>query len=103
MNTKHMRLLLSAASASALAACTSTAPHLDWNFGYATTTLIQQQTLNPEAGKSTDPVQGLDGQAAVNVMGGYQRSFTGSAGGSPGAGSNTRSTGTAGSVGLGTQ
>ncbi len=103
MNTKRMRLLLPSVLATALAGCTSTAPYLDWNFRYATTTLIQQQTLNPEAGKSTDPVQGLDGPAAINVMGGYQRSFTGAAGGTSGAGTSTRSSGTSGSVGTGTQ
>lgn len=101
MNTKHMRVLLSAALATALAGCTSTAPYLDWNFGYAVTTLIQQQTLNPEAGKSTDPVLGLDGQTAVNVMGSYQRSFSAGGATSAGTGTGARSTGTSGSVGVG--
>ena len=38
------------------------------------------QTLNPEAGKNLEPVEGLNGWAAETVMGGYQDSFKGKKG-----------------------
>ena len=39
-----------------------------------------QQTLNPEAGKNLEPVEGLNGWAADAVMAGYQDSFKGKKG-----------------------
>jgi len=38
------------------------------------------QTLNPEAGKNLEPVEGFNGWAADAVMAGYQESFKGQKG-----------------------
>lgn len=44
-------------------------------FGDAVRQARAQQTLNPEAGRNTDPVAGIDGVAAQNTIGRYQTSF----------------------------
>ena len=58
-----------------LSGCTAVAPNYDAKFGTALRTALQAQTLNPNAAPDTDPVLGLDAQAAVNAQGRYQDSF----------------------------
>jgi hypothetical protein len=57
-----------------LAACTSTTPNLDRNFGQAVNHAKAQQTLNPDASLNTDPVAGLDGVAANAAIDNYTKS-----------------------------
>lgn len=62
-----------------LAACSALSPvetrELDARFGDAVRQARAQQTLNPEAGRNTDPVSGIDGVAAQNTIDEYQKSF----------------------------
>lgn len=62
-----------------LAACAGHSPvetrELDTRFGDAVRQARAQQTLNPEAGRNTDPVSGIDGVAAQNTIDEYQKSF----------------------------
>ena len=57
---------------------------LDRNWGSSYESAIYNQTLNPEAGRNTEPVEGLDGQVAEKNMEQYQK--TGSAGKKAGGG-----------------
>jgi uncharacterized lipoprotein len=57
-----------------LAAC-STTPNYDQRFGDAVRQARLQMTLNPDAGKNTDPVAGLDGKAAKEGVTRYENSF----------------------------
>jgi hypothetical protein len=58
-----------------LAACTSTTPNLDRNFGQAVNHAKAQQTLNPDASQNPDPVAGIDGPAAKSSVERYDDSF----------------------------
>ena len=58
-----------------LIGCVSPAPVLDDNFGNAVNAAKAQQIINPDASLSTDPVAGVDGQAADAAMNRYHRSF----------------------------
>ncbi len=58
-----------------LAACASNTPNYDAKFGDAVRAARQAQTLNPGAGSDSDPVMGLDAQAAVKAQERYQESF----------------------------
>lgn len=59
---------------------------LDRNWGSSFESAIYNQTLNPEAGRNTEPVEGLDGQVAEKNMEQYKK--TGSAGKKAGGGSS---------------
>ncbi len=48
---------------------------LDMQFGDAVRQARAQQTLHPAAGRSTDPVSGIDGVAAQNTIEQYQKGF----------------------------
>jgi hypothetical protein len=61
--------------AMALGACTPTTPYLDANFGHAVNAAKAQQIINPEAGKNTDPVAGLDGTSAKESIERYHSTF----------------------------
>jgi hypothetical protein len=50
---------------------------LDRNWGRAYESAKSNQILNPEASKNLDPVTGMDGQAAEQIMRGYRRDFKG--------------------------
>lgn len=58
-----------------LTACVASTPEWDQNFGKSVRAAIAQQTINPEAGKNTDPVAGMDGKAANETLGRYQTTF----------------------------
>ena len=58
-----------------LTACASITPNYDAKFGDAVRSARQAQTLNPGAKPDTDPVMGLDAQAAVRAQERYQDSF----------------------------
>lgn len=59
-----------------LAGCASITPNFDAKFGDAVRAARQAQTLNPgPRAADTDPVLGLDAQAAVKAQERYQESF----------------------------
>lgn len=58
-----------------LTGCVSPTPMLDEHFGDAVRAAKEQQILNPDAGRNTDPVAGLDGPAAKEAVDRYQDSF----------------------------
>jgi len=62
-----------------LAGCAGLPPvetrEIDARFGDAVRQARAQQTLNPEAGRSTDPVSGIDGVAAQHTIEQYQKGF----------------------------
>lgn len=68
------RVAGAAASAALLGACAQT-PYLDSQFGASQRLTRAQQMLNPQAGRNTAPVLGMDGAAAKSAYDNYQRSF----------------------------
>lgn len=73
MNTRFA-LLLSAAAL--LAGCaTSATPRYDSAFGEAVRQARAQQVVNPDAGRNTDPVAGIDARAGRASVERYQESF----------------------------
>ena len=48
---------------------------LDMNWGKSYESAKKNQILNPDAGKSLEPVVGLDGQAAEHGVNKYKKSF----------------------------
>lgn len=57
-----------------LAGC-STTPNYDAKFGDAVREARMQMTLNPDAGKNTDPVAGIDGKSAKEAVTRYQGTY----------------------------
>jgi hypothetical protein len=67
---------LTATMACLLTACASPeTPALDATFGNAVRAARQAQTLNPGPPEQSDPTQGLDAKAAVNLIERYQDSY----------------------------
>lgn len=64
-----------ASCAALLTACANTTPVLDASFGNAVRQARDNQTLNPNASANSDPVLGMDGQAAAAAQVRYQDSF----------------------------
>ena len=62
-------------AASLVSACsgTETLSHRNWGKSYET--VVYNQTLNPDADKSLNPVDSLDGQAAENNLQKYRDGF----------------------------
>lgn len=58
-----------------LAGCAPTTPNLDAKFGDAVNKAKAQQTLNPNASRNTDPVAGIDGQAANAIIDRYHKIY----------------------------
>ena len=76
MHTSTYKFILTALLALvALAGCATQTPVLDQHFGEAVNAAKAQQTINPDASLSTDPVAGIDGQAADAAVDRYHRSF----------------------------
>lgn len=58
-----------------LAGCATNTPYIDEHFGEAVNAAKAQQTINPDASQNTDPVAGVDGQAANAAVDRYHKSF----------------------------
>jgi len=69
-----MNKLTVALMAALLAGC-STTPNYDAKFGDAVREARMKMTLNPDAGKDTDTVVGMDGKSAKEAVTRYQGSF----------------------------
>ena len=76
MHTSTLKYILSAMIASvAMVGCASTTPILDEHFGATVNAAKAQQTINPDASLDTNPVAGIDGQAADAAINRYHKSF----------------------------
>ena len=76
MHTSTLKYILSAMIASiAMVGCASNTPILDEHFGAAVNAAKAQQTINPDASLDTNPVAGIDGQAADAAINRYHKSF----------------------------
>ncbi len=76
MNPRKAATLLSVSMLVLLGGCaTSATPKYDAKFGEAVRQARALQTMNPEAGRSTDPVAGIDGESGKNAIDRYQDSF----------------------------
>jgi type IV pilus biogenesis protein CpaD/CtpE len=63
-------------AAALLAGCAATStPNLDAKFGQSMNTLKAQQIINPDASRNTDPVAGIDGQAANAIIDRYHKGY----------------------------
>lgn len=69
------KLCLSLLIAAGITGCVNSSPVLDDNFGNAVNSAKAAQIINPDASLNTDPVAGVDGQAADAAMSRYHRSF----------------------------
>jgi len=58
-----------------LAGCASTTPRMDEKFGEALNKAKAQQIINPDASQNTDPVAGVDGQAAKASIDNYHKAY----------------------------
>lgn len=65
-------VLVSVLSMTGCADWNSTPVVLDDNFGYAVITMQKNQTLNPEAGLTPEPVLSYDGQKGEGVIDAYR-------------------------------
>lgn len=66
---------LAIALTAALTACVPATPRLDAEFGKAVNITRALQTANPDASNDTDPLKGIDGQAADAIVDNYRESF----------------------------
>ena len=74
-NSVTLLKLATICTLSLLTSCASTTPEWDAKFGDAVRSSVAQQTINPEASQNTNPVKGIDGQAAEHAMERYHKSF----------------------------
>ncbi|VTU22020.1 hypothetical protein H6CHR_01706 [Variovorax sp. PBL-H6] len=58
-----------------VAGCSSTTPNYDARFGDAVRDAKRNMTINPAAGKTADPVTGMDGVSARESMLLYQGTY----------------------------
>jgi hypothetical protein len=72
---KKVRNILGLALILGLTGCASPTPMLDETFGDTVRAARLAQTINPDAGRDTSPVVGLDGVAAQESIKRYEASF----------------------------
>lgn len=70
MNTPTLVLMLALATG-----CAPVTPRYDARFGDAVREARSKMTINPDAGKTQDPVNGMDGKAARDAITLYQGTF----------------------------
>lgn len=70
-----MNKLIITLTLSLLTACTTTTPDYDKRFGDAVRDAKLKMTINPDAGKDTGPLVGMDGKAARESIILYQDTF----------------------------
>ena len=68
----HLAPALLLAAALCLGGCNEVTRNSDMQFGESFHKVFANQKLNPDAGAEGTPVEGFDGQKAVNTMGQYQ-------------------------------
>jgi len=77
MKSTTLKFMLAASLVSTMltAGCAATTPNLDQKFGEALNIAKAQQIINPDASQNTNPVYGVDGQAANAAINRYHRSY----------------------------
>ncbi|MFA5170680.1 MAG: hypothetical protein WC426_03860 [Sulfuriferula sp.] len=75
MKSTQIKLAALLVSTALIAGCAAPTPHLDEKFGEAVNTAKAQQVINPDASKNTNPVAGVDGQAANASIDRYHKSY----------------------------
>lgn len=60
-----------------LSACAGPSAQEDASFGRSVRATLASQILHPEAVRNADPVNGLDGAAALQAQQKYEKSFSG--------------------------
>jgi hypothetical protein len=73
MRTKYIAASILGLLGISMVGCAPT--QLGENWGTAYQTAKQNQTLNPDAGETLDPVVGIEGTAAATAMKTYRESF----------------------------
>jgi hypothetical protein len=76
MNRTFKRAALLGAIAFLSTGCVHRAPFMESQMGQSLNLIKAQQTLNPEAGRNTNPVAGIDAKAAKSGYDQYQKSFS---------------------------
>lgn len=99
LSLRNGALTLIAIALTGCAAMEESAPHLDGQMGQAARAIWAAQTLNPQAGRNADPVNGIDGVSAVTVIHSYQQSSSATGSGSSGASTSSGSSGSNSSSG----
>ena len=74
-NQLHIVRVIAALLLLGVTGCATTTPVLDKHFGETVKLVNAQQTLNPSAALNTNPVKGMDGQAAKSGYDAYQKSY----------------------------
>ncbi|QYF95031.1 hypothetical protein KY495_07675 [Massilia sp. PAMC28688] len=59
----------------AVSGCAATSPAFEGSFGQTVRTSLASQVINPAAAASTNPVAGIDAQAAMGAQRQYEKSF----------------------------
>lgn len=76
MKASTLKFILATLFASvAVVGCATKTSNFDQHFGEAVTAAKAQQIINPDASQNTDPVAGVDGQAANAAVDRYHKSF----------------------------
>ncbi|HJR76863.1 MAG TPA: hypothetical protein VJ805_07810 [Nitrospiraceae bacterium] len=73
MRSKYIAVSILSLVGAGMVGCAPT--QLGENWGTAYQTARENQTLNPEAGETLDPVVGMEGTAAATAMKTYRESF----------------------------
>jgi len=66
-----------------VSACAPTTPRWDSSFGNSVRASIASQVINPASAGNTNPVNGIDGSAALGAHQQYSRSYAKPAGSAP--------------------
>src|SRR5437899_12128733 len=72
MVMKILTIVAACVASGLLTACVQPTPYLDEHYGEAYRMAVAHQTINPDAAQNRNPVNGVDGVTARNVMQTYQ-------------------------------
>ena len=74
MSSRYLTVIAIITALSILSGCAPT--RLERNWGVSYEAQKENQIENPDAEMNLEPVEGLDGQAAVHTMDNYRKGFT---------------------------
>ena len=58
-----------------ISGCTSSTTLLEENWGRSVETAYFNQTIDPQAGETLEPIEGIDGQSAIKSLQDYRGQF----------------------------
>lgn len=73
--TKICYIMCGAALSMVIAGCAGQQSRVEMDYGVSQRLAVANQTLNPDAGKNMEPVEGLDGPAGQRTYDQYLKSF----------------------------